>query len=331
MAASPFMLRAIQHGLESTAGTAVAATFKHFGNGSLKFDESINPVGFEYAAGLSGGIVESTFIADTGSTLTLEDTEFSAEAMVWLGNMGIKSVVGAATSFPFTFPTTSANTIKSFTWEMATSAQEYEFAYGTCTKFSVHGDAGANNGRIMYNAEIQGRAASASTLTASLGFLSALQPLNINYATWHLDALGTAAGTASATSNYLRAFNVDVVTGWELRKYADGRSAKDGSAAVYSNYEITGSIKVDLDSATVTRIANARAGTGEVMAIKCNGTSSRLVTFALPLSWTEISALGENDNGIIPVTFNFRSGYSTTATAQGPSIAVTTASSTTVT
>lgn len=326
MAAASFMLSKIQHGLEGTPGTLVPATFKHFGNGTLKFDEALNPAGFEYAGGFAGGVVEPDFIADAGSTLTLTDAPFSAEAMAFLGQAAIKTVAVTSTTdftFAFAFPTTAANTISAYTWELSTAAQEYEFGYGTVTDFSVHGDVGANNGKILYNAKISGRAAAASTVTGSLGLIPNLHPLNINYATIHFDAAGTAAGTASATAAFLRAFNVDVKTGWELRRYADGRAAKDGSVAVYTNYELTGSIKADLDAALVTRIANARAATPEMMAIKCNGASSRLVKFAIPLSWTEISDLNEDDGGVITVSLNFRGGYSTTTTAQGPSISST--------
>lgn len=334
MAAAPFMLTTIQHGLEGTPGTLVPATFKWFGNGTLKFGESIQTPGFEYAQGFAGGVIENTFIADTESTLTLADTELSAENAVWLFNMGVKAITTSATadnSFTFAFPTTAANSVSSFTWEVATKAQEYEFGYGTCTAFNIHGDVAADNGRILTNAVIAGRAAAASTLTGSLTTLANHHPLNINYATVHFDSVGTAAGTASATAAFLRAFSIDVNTGWELRRYADGRAAKDGSVAVYRNYEITGMVRADLDAALVTRIANARAGTPEIMALKCNGASSRLVNFKLPLSWTEISELNNNDDGTITCELSYRSGYSTTTTAQGPIFLVTVTGDLTVT
>lgn len=254
--------------------------------------------------------------------------------MIWLGNMGIKSVPGAASSFAFTFPTTSANTIKTFTHEMCTATQEYEFGYGICTEFNIHGDVAADNGRIMYNAVHVGRASSASTATGSLGFLANHHPLNINYATIHFDTIGTAAGTAAATAAYLRAFNLNVKTGWtaQAARYADGRSAKDFSVATFTDYEITGSIRVKFGSQAVTHIASARAGTPAAMAIKCSGASSRVVEFDLPMVFTDTPSIGSgNEEGLHVVEFPFRAGYSRTSSAQGPGITVTASASTTLT
>lgn len=326
-------LKYAAHGLETTAGTLVAATFKHKGNASLKIDDAVAIPEFDYNLGILGGNVEGAHIADTGSTLTWEDCDFTAEDMIWLGNMAIKSVPGASTSFAFAFPTTSANTIKYFTHELVTATQEYEFGYGFCESFNVHGDVAADNGRIMYNAVIKGRAAAASTATASLGFLANHHPLNVNYATVHFDTIGTAAGTAAATSGYLRAFNLDVKTGWtaEAARYADGRSTKDFSVTTFTDYEITGTIRVKFGSQAVTHIAAARAGTPAAMAIKCNGASSRLVQFNLPLVFTETPEIGSDDeDGLHTVEFPFRAGYSRTTTAQAPSFDVTASASTTL-
>lgn len=334
MAAASYMLSVIQHGIEATPGTLVPATFKHAGKGTLKFEDSMQQPGFDYAAGFAGGVIEPSFIADTGAMVTWADTQFTAEDMMWLGNMGIKTSLTTASADSvntFAYPTTAANSISTFTHELGTPAQEWEFGNAVCTDFSIHGDVGANNGQIMYNAKHSGRVSAASTVTGALGLLANRHPLNINYATLHFDAIGTAAGTASATAAVFRAFTYDVVTGWELRKYGDGRSAKDGSVAVYKNYEIKGTVKLDLDSATVTRIANARAATPEIMAIKMNGAGGRLVVLGIPLAWTDISEMGADDGGIISVTLNYRGGYSTTSSAQGPSVLVTASASITVT
>ena len=323
-----------QMGLEATAGTLVPATFKHKGNASLKIDDVIATPEFDYATGIIGGNVEGAHIAETGSTLTWEDADFTAEDMIWLGNMGIKSVVGAASSFAFTFPTTSANSIKTFTHELSTATQEYEFGYGFCESFNIHGDVAADGGRIMYSAVHKGRNSAASTLTASLGFLANYHPLNINYATVHFDTIGTAAGTAAATAAYLRAFSLEVKTGWTVpaARYADGRSAKDFSVATFTDYEITGTMRVKFGSQAVTHVASARAGTPAAMAIKCSGASSRVVQFDLPFVFTDTPSIGSgNEDGLHTVEFPFRVGYSRTTTAQGPAITVTATASTTVT
>lgn len=322
------------HGLETTAGTLVAGTFKHKGNATFKMDDAIAIPEFDYNLGILGGNVEGAHITDTASTLTWEDCDFTAEDMIWLGNMAIKSVPGAASSFAFAFPTTAANTIKTFTHELVTATQEYEFGYGFCESFNVHGDVAADNGRILYNAVIKGRQAAPSTATGSLGFLTAHHPLNINDATVHFDTIGTAAGTAAATSGYLRAFNMDIKTGWtvEASRYADGRSTKDFSVLTFTDYEWTGTLRVKFGAQAVTHVASARAGTPAAMAIKCLGAASREVDFIMPMVFTDTPTIGSgNEDGLHTVEFPFRVGYSRTSTAQGPSINVTASASTTLT
>lgn len=329
---SQVKLKYAQHGKESTAGTLVAATFKWKGDASLKILDTIETPELNVGTGVFGGNVEGAFISQAGSELTLPDSDLSAEGMVWLGNMAIKQVLGAATTFTFSFPTTAANTLQTFTWELATATQEYEFGYGFCPEFSIHGDVGANNGRLLVNAKIRGRKAAASTVTASLGFLANYEPLSIYNATVHFDAAGTAAGTAAATAGYLKAFNVDVKTGANEGRYADGRSTLDFSTIDYSDYEISGRLRCLLSATAVTEIANARAGTSRMVALKCNGTSSRLVQINLPLVYSESPSVGDQDaDGMILVEFPFKSGYSRTATVQGPSIVCTASGSTTVT
>lgn len=325
-------LTKIQHGLESTAGTGVAATFLWKGNGKFKFLDSVHTPELEYAIGVLGGNVEGAFIGDTGSELTLADTEMSAENLIWLLNQAVKSVPGPTTTFAFTFPTTAANTIKTFTWEFATGAQEYEFAYGFCSKFSVSGDVNANNGRMMLNAVMNGRVASASTVTASLGFLANHEPLNLNNATIKIDAVGTAAGTAAATSGLLKAFSLDCETGWTIdaARYADGRSAKDFSTLTFGDYKLTGKLRALLNAAAVTQIANARAGTPIIVQVAVNGSSSRVVKFNLPLVFTDTPELGSDENGLHVVEFPFSAGYSRTSTAQAPEINITASTSTTL-
>ncbi len=325
-------LKSIQRGLEATAGTAVPATFKHIGRGRMLFDTKVEQPEVEAATGVFGGNVEGGFISQDETVFTLDDYDFSFEDMVWLGNHAIKTVVGPATNFPFTFPTTSVNTRGAFTYELATATQEYEAAYCFVEEFEVHGDAEANNGRLYTNAKLRGRAASASTATAALGPLANLQYATVHQCSFHMDALGTAAGTAAASTSLLKGFSIRVVTGQKAGHYADGRQTKDFATEDFDDYVITGRARLALSAAAVTRIANLRAATGEVIQIKVTGTAARIAKFNLPLLWTSVEELGEDTaNGLLLVNLNFRSGYSRTVTAQGPSVDVTLSASATVT
>ncbi len=321
-------LTKLQFAPEPTAGTLVAATLKWPGEAEFVFDDKIELP--PYAQGEAGWTLEDAFISSTGSALNLKDTECSAEVLLYVCQFGLKKIAGvAASTFAFTLPTTGANTIGSSTWEFGINGQvtqEYEFGYGFFPSFSVHGDAEANNGRLLINGVVKGRKAAASTETAALSLIPAHEPLNFNAATIKIDALGTAAGTAAATAGFLKAFSMDVETGWSPGGYADGRTTKDFSIPEGggTSYKITGNMKCLLNSVGVTELANARAGTGRIVQVSVAGTSSRVVKFNLPLTFTEAPKLGgETANGLILATFPYQAGYSRTATAQGPNIDIT--------
>lgn len=326
-------LTAIQHGRESTPGTLVAATWIYPGEGTVEFEDKVEqPM---YMTGVAGRPVEYAFISQTGTTINLSDTPCSVELLAFMGNIGVKQVLGPATSFPFTFPTTAANTISAYTFEFATAQQEYECGYCFLEKFSIHGDGGSDNGVVKFNGVVRGRSAAASTKTSSLTIYANHQPLVINAATkFSIDAVGTAAGTGSHISGVLRGFSMDVETGWKPGHYADNRSAKDFSVPEGGgvDYKITGNLKLLLGATAVTEIANARAGTGRIVQIALGGTSSRAAAINLPLIFTAAPKIGDKtENGLLMVEFPYDASYSVTATAQGAAINVTTSASLTIT
>lgn len=331
---SGIRLTTIQHGLESVPGTLVAATFKYPGTGTLVFEDKIERPGY-LTAEAGEGTIEDAFVSQTGTTINLNDAPCSVELLAYLLNIGVKSVPGPTSSFAFTFPTTTVNTIGSMTFEFATAQQEYEAGYGFLEKFSIHGDGGANNGQIMFNGVVRARAASASSKTPGLGVYANHQPLIINAATkFSIDAVGTAAGTGSHIAGTLRGFSLDCETGWKPGYYVDGRAAKDFSVPEGggNNFKITGNLKLLMGATAVTEIANARAGTGRIVQIALAGTSGRAALLNLPLTFTAAPQIGETvENDLIMVSFPYAVGYSRTATAQGASINLTTSASLTIT
>ena len=328
------LLEVCQLGLEAIAGTLVPATYKWSGKALLKFLDKLHEG--DYATAEAGGAVEDIWPASTGSELTLVDTDFSVELGIWLLNMGVKAVVGPATSFPFTLPTlVTPNAISTFTWEYKFGNQEYEFGYGFAKKIGIHGDSESNDGILQGNAVIEGRKSAPSTMTASLAQLASREPLSVLGGTFKLDALGTAFGTASALAGTLRAFAVNLdPTGWAAGKYVDGRTDKDFALAEGGGvgYKIKGEVRVSMTAAMVTEIANARAGTGRIMEIALAGTSSRAFKIQLPIFYhpDEIN-VDQEANGMRLVTLPWTAKYSRTTTSQGPQFSLTSSASTTVT
>ena len=327
-------LKYIARGLEGTAGTEVDATYLVKAPGAIKFDTMVETPELEYATGIGGGNVEGATISHDGTTITLSDYLFSHEDMVWLLNHALKAVPGAATTFAFPFYTTALNTLNTFTYEVNTSVSNasYTVTYCFVEKFGVHADADSNNGNVYTNATIRGRAATAKAGTSSLGFLAAMEHATLNMCTLKLDAVGTAAGTASATNNVLKGFSFDVDTGNKPGDYASGRSSKDFSVIDQGDFTIDTKVRLLLSATAVTRISNMRAGTPEVVQVAIVGSNSRVTKFNLPTIWTDIAEIGETDsNGLLMVELTGKSAYSRTSTAQGANINVTLSGSTTVT
>jgi hypothetical protein len=326
----------VQMGLESVAGTLVAATRMWDGEAEFEFlDEIVTP---EYMSGEPGGAVEDAFIAGTGSRLTLKDTPASFQTLAHLLNMGVKAVVGPATSFPFTFPIpgTLTNTPSTFTWEVAIQGQvtqEYEFGYGFASKWGLHGDAKANGGQVYLNGVIEGRKAAASTLTASLAFVPSREMMNLRTASWDLNALGTAFETtllASPITGTLRGFSIECTDLFAPGYYASARADKDfATLDGGSDYKLAGKVKGLLNSSMVTEIANARSATGKIMQLWIPGTSTLVCDLRLPILWSSVpKLLSDVEDGMQYVEFDFISRYSRTTTAQGASVNLTLASTT---
>lgn len=332
---SQIAIEALQRGLETAGsgvpsdGSLVAATYQIVGEGSVTFDDRVELPA--YPRGKFGPIIEDVYVAETGTTISLNDAELTHEDLVWDMNAAIKAVVGAATNFPFTFPTSSANSIRAYTYEYRTAAQEYEAGYGIFTEYNIKADADDNGGVFYRNAKIQARKAAASTMTSSLSKVANRENMNLRNAVLYLDTIGTAAGT-SAASLYVKGFTLDMKTGWMGEAFATGRSDLDFSDAYFHNFELSGTLKCLMDSAAVTQIANMRAGTPKIIQLKVNGSSSRVTKFNLPLAWMGITGIGnERKDGLRMVTLNYKAGYSTTSVAQGAGIDVTLSTSTTVT
>lgn len=327
-------LKSIARGLEGTAGTEVDATYLVKAPGTIKFNTVIATPEMDYATGIGGGNVEGATVSSDGTTITLSDYLFSHEDTVWLCNHAIKALPGAASTFAFTFYTTAANTLNTFTYEVNTSVSNASYTVPYCfvNKMGFKADADSNNGNVYTNAVIMGRAATAKAGTGSLGFLAAMEHAVINQCTLHLDSLGTAAGTASASASVLRGFSFDIDTGNKPGVYGDGRQGKDFSIIDQGDYVITTKLRLLLSATAVTRISNWRAGTAEIVAVKVTGTSSRITKFNLPTVWQDMTELGEAEgNGKLMVELTGKSAYSRTTTAQGPNINVTLSGSTTVT
>ena len=331
-------LQVANFAIEATPGTIIAATKTWLGKVSYAPVLDIQNPG--YPQGIPGAVVvEDTFTNEAGMLINLEDFPLSVEQMAYLQNLGIKKALTSAGITPFlldnfAFPTSATvNDIATWCGQFDDGIQKFECGYVFCEKFSEHGERGQNGGVLMANAQLRGRKrATGWTGSPAPTVISNLQPLNIDNLSVKIDALGTAAGTAAATSSWVIGYNLDVETGFQAHPAASGRASLDYISAAYNGeHKVTGSLICVMDSNSVTQIANARSGQGIILQLQVAGTGTRKLTRNLPIYFTKDPEWGKADrNGFHEVTLEFEAGYSRTATAQGISMPINLSASTTL-
>lgn len=162
-------LRRIQFGKESTAGTKVQPTALWRGEGTLKNDLLVvNPVE-------DIGLVIDTnrgYIPSKGGTLTLEPTPFTFEQFPYLCTMGIKALTtgvadgggGSGKIYTYPLPTTSKNTINTYSLEAGDDrqAQMAQYMFAQNIKLS-----GKYNEAVMMSATLKTRAVAPNNKTGT--------------------------------------------------------------------------------------------------------------------------------------------------------------------
>lgn len=140
-------LRRIQITKEASAGTQTKATTLWRGTGTLKNDQAVvNPIE-------DIGIVMATdrvYIPSLGGTLTLEATPATFEQLPYLLGMGIKNIstgssdsTGTGYVYTYTLPTTTKNSINSYSVEAGDDNQTEFAAYAYAESIKLSGKVNA--------------------------------------------------------------------------------------------------------------------------------------------------------------------------------------------
>ncbi len=325
-------------GAETVAGTAVPATHMWLGPVQIQSDDTI--VQPDYDQGILGDTtVEDPYVSSKGTTIVLGETMFSVEQFAYLLICSIKAVASGAALTPFlldsfALPTdpSAINVIKTLTGEWTDGIQAYEAAYAFCEKWSVSADENSNGGTLKMGGTLRAKGRSATTITPAMAPLPLIAPLNIKMGTVKLDALGTAAGTHAATSNWLKSFKLDFDSGWIIDDSMSGGADIDFTRAIYNGmHGLKGSMVCLMDANSVTEIANARTPTGRILQLVVSGAGTRKFTANMPITYTKDPEWGNADRkGLHTVSLEFRAGYSRTSVAQGLSFPLNHSASTTM-
>lgn len=315
-------LRRIQIGRETVAGTAVAATAIWRGKGTILDTRSQERVSED--VGIIGGVdtVNQTML---GGTLAMTQTPASFEQFLHVLEASVKTATpsqdGAGTDYIYTYalPTTSGNTIKTYTIQGGDDNEAERMAYCFVKDWSLQG-----SGRTTWSlaANWQGREVTLNAFTGALS-LPALNYMNFGLSKLYIDVVGGTYGTTIKSST-LRGANIKFTSGVEPKDTADGRL--DFSFIQGTDYGLTGQLEFEHDTIASANKVDWRAMTARKLQIKIEGSTAFATPgttysvptciFNLPLRWSNFEKIGEaNGNDI--VTGSFFSAYNTTVAAAG--------------
>lgn len=324
-------LQKIQWGLETTAGTAVAATALWRGLGNTLEDQQVVEEIEELIGVLDGA--DRTAVTQLMGGLELAETVATFEQFPYLPAMAYGGPVtgtadGAGTGKVYTtnIPTTAAPTIKSYTVETGDDAEAEEMEYSFCNQFTVKG-AGGETAKM--SGTLLGRRVLVSTFTASIA-VPTVEDAITSKGKVYLDAIGGTYG-ATQVSNQILGFELNYEALWVPKFTMDGNLFF--SLPVYAGHKVMGKLTFEHDTA-VKRSGGAKselvAQTAKKLRIDLIGAttatagttySTKHLIFDLPIKYTKAGVIDEQDGNDI-VEMEFRSRYNVTAADQGKIIAV---------
>ncbi|MBU2249786.1 MAG: hypothetical protein KKD77_23770 [Gammaproteobacteria bacterium] len=308
-------LRKILLGREQTAGTEANASTYWRGTGTIQ--ENITVEFPEEDVGYLSGL-NRTYIPKTEALLELDETPATFEGVLHLLEMGIETVTTATTGggvqYVYDFPTTAANTIKTYTVEGGDDQQETQFLYGFCQSFSLSGSAGE---AVMMAGSIVGRQVATGTFTTNPTMPSQDEIL-FGKGVLYIDTAGGTQGLTPQTTTFL-SFGLEVDTGWRATYTGDGQ--------IYFTFaknigpEITLNLEFEHDAFSVAQLAAWRAETAQLIRVQFTGATltttgttytAKTLRIDLAGSWESFDKLGERDGNDV-VAGTFRARYDTTA------------------
>ena len=304
--------RKLQIGLESSAGTAVAATAIFRGPAASIVDEQ----GLVYPNEDVGYASQEdrAYTPSARAMYAQPETEATFEQFPVILSASVANVVsGSATgstpagySYSHATPSVSSSaTIKTYTLEAGNNAAAYRTEYGFVTDWTLKG---AQNEALKFSANWRGRQKASNAFTAALTPIS-VEEILFNKGKLYYDALGGTIGTTQKTGSWL-GFTLKHVSGWKAIATGDGNLYF--STAVFKGAQITGDITVEDETfAAAIRTAQAAGTTGlmrwlfEGSTIGTGGTYQKKTFRAdLAVKWDQVPAADSQDDDDV-YTFPF--------------------------
>jgi len=307
-------LRKIQLGREATAGTAVAATTRWRGLGTI-LDEHVTEFPEEDVGILSG--TDRTYVPKELVSISMDSVPATFEQLPHLFEAGIMTDTpaqdgsGSGYIYQYDVPTTAAATIKTYTIEGGDNEQAEEMEYSFVKNISL---GGAGGEAWMMSADWTGRQVTKTTFTAAGSApLPTVEEMLFSKTYLYIDDADGTAGTTTAANTVLSA-ELSISTGWQEVFTADGNTYFSFNKNTMP--EITLNVTFEHDSTSIAEKDNWIAQTARLIQIKCIGSafttagtdySNKTFIANLPGKWESFESIGEQDgNDIVSGTFRVR-------------------------
>lgn len=317
MAIGVKLLRKLQFGRETTAGTAAAASTIWRGLGTLEDQrETVFPE--EDIGYLSG--TDRAYCPKLAGALTLESVEASFEQLPHLFEMGIMTATpvtdtgGSGKIYTYTHATTAAPTLKTYTVEGGDNAGAEIMSYCYAEKITIEGKAGE---ALKMGADLKGRTIAPTSFGTS-ATLPAVEEILFSKGTLYIDAVSGTAGTTPVSETLIE-MKLDDTTGIIPVYTADGQLYF--TTVKCATPEVTIDLTFEHNASAIAEIAAWKAGTPRLLKLKFPGTALTTAgsgysykTFEIIAAgkWEKFTPLGDSDGNDI-VTGTFRVRYDTTA------------------
>lgn len=304
----------IQIGQESTAskGTAVNADiiWRGLGAGGDNLEVVFPDEDVGYLSG-----VNRSYIPKVEGVLEMEDTPATFEQFPHIMEAGIENEAstqdgaGSGYIYEYDFPTTSAPEIATYTIEFGDNQQEYEFAYGFVTDFTLSGSASE---AVNMSANWVGRQTDSGTKTAALS-LVAVEEVLFQKGKLYIDGTSDTFGTTQATNTWLE-FSLDYTTGFQPVYTGDGEKYFSFEKCV--GPEVTLDLMFEHDTTGVAEMAAWRAGTTRFVRMEFQGSTLgtsgtdyiyKTLTVDVVGAWESFDPIDEQDgNDVVSGTLRGR-------------------------
>lgn len=324
-------LRKIQLGRESTAGTAVAATTVWRGIGVLHDAREI--VFPNEDVGILGKLTRA-YSPKYAAAIELSEVEATFEQIAHLLEMGIMTATpdrddvggyadtGSGYIRTYNFPTTAANTLKTYTIQGGDNQRADIAEYCFAEKITLSGKGGE---AVMMSADLVARQATDGEFTGSLA-IPTVEEIIFSKGELSIDGVADDFGDTAKTNTLLE-FKLEIDTGWRARFSAVGDKYFSHLNQVAPSVELM--LKMEHNSNAETEITAARAQTVRLVQLLFQGAalttpgdySYKTLTINIPGIYKEIPPLDDDDGSDI-VEMTLVGGYDSTKATAGQIILV---------